>query len=205
VEPRRCPFARHSSDAARRRRAIAFTRQKSGRWRVRGRFACSLPVGPASSRDYVSSPERKQARHWRKMNAVVQAMTAGLDRGINTSPSGAEQSSQRGIDKAPLGCRARTSGATRRCPQPSLFRRQTALARAVREPEGMRFDPPGGRAQPWTDGGFADRGRPIRPPLLRCGLGRRKRPSWPTYERVSRAARGDRRLTIFDRDRRRKV
>jgi hypothetical protein len=35
------------------------------------------------------------------MNAVVQAMTAGLDRRINTSPSGAEQSSQRGIDKAP--------------------------------------------------------------------------------------------------------
>jgi hypothetical protein len=35
---------------------IAFTRQKSGRWRVRDRSACSLPVSTASSRDYVWSP-----------------------------------------------------------------------------------------------------------------------------------------------------
>jgi len=88
-----------------------------------------------------------------KMSAVVQVMTAGLDRRINTSPSGAEQPSQRGIDNAPLGCRARTSGATRRCPQPSLFGRQRALARAVPEPEkGMRFDPSRGQSAAWTDG-----------------------------------------------------
>ena len=98
------------------------------------------------------SPKRKQARHWRKMNAVVQAMTAGLDRRINTSPSGAEQSSQRGIDKAPLGCRARTSGATRRCPQPSLFRRQRALARAVPEPERECDSILEGQSAAWTDG-----------------------------------------------------
>jgi hypothetical protein len=69
-----------------------------------------------------------------------------------------------------LGCRARTSGATRRCPQPSLFRRQRALARAVPEPERECDSiPRGGRAQPGRMARFASRGRPIRPPLLRCG------------------------------------
>jgi hypothetical protein len=38
----------HCSDAVTRRRALASTRQKSGRWRVRDRVACSLPVSTAS-------------------------------------------------------------------------------------------------------------------------------------------------------------
>jgi len=43
------------------RPAIPFTRQKSGRRRVRDRSACSLPVSIASSRDYVRSPKRSSA------------------------------------------------------------------------------------------------------------------------------------------------
>jgi len=35
---------------------VAFMWQRSGRWRVRDRFACSLPVSTASSRDYGWSP-----------------------------------------------------------------------------------------------------------------------------------------------------
>ena len=56
----------HCSDAVTRDRAIAFTRQTSGRWRVRDRSACWLPVSTASSRDYHWSPKRKQARRRRK-------------------------------------------------------------------------------------------------------------------------------------------
>jgi hypothetical protein len=51
---RRC--CSRGSDAATSRRVIAFMRQKSARWRVRDRSACSLPVSAASSRDYVWSP-----------------------------------------------------------------------------------------------------------------------------------------------------
>ncbi len=52
----------HCNDAATRGRAIAFTRQKSGRRRVRDRSACSLTVSTTSSRDYVWSPKRSLAR-----------------------------------------------------------------------------------------------------------------------------------------------
>jgi hypothetical protein len=52
------PGSWHCSDAVTRGRAIAFTRRGSGRSRVRGRSACSLPVSTASSRDYVWSPKR---------------------------------------------------------------------------------------------------------------------------------------------------
>ena len=52
----------HCSNAATSRRVIAFMRQNSARWPVRDRFACSLPVSTAASRDYVWSPKRKPAR-----------------------------------------------------------------------------------------------------------------------------------------------
>jgi hypothetical protein len=51
----------HCSDAVTRGRAIAFTRQTSGRSRVRARSACSLPVSTASSRDHVWSPKQSEA------------------------------------------------------------------------------------------------------------------------------------------------
>ena len=47
--------------AATRGRAIAITRQKRGRWRVRARSACQPPVSTASSRDDVRSPTRSFA------------------------------------------------------------------------------------------------------------------------------------------------
>jgi hypothetical protein len=55
---RRLAQSWHSSDAVTRRRTIAFTRQRSGRWSVRDGSACSLRVSTASSRDYVWSPKR---------------------------------------------------------------------------------------------------------------------------------------------------
>jgi hypothetical protein len=57
------PAPRHSwhrSDAVTRGRAIAFTRQGSGRPRVRARSACSVMASTASSRDYVWSPKQSQ-------------------------------------------------------------------------------------------------------------------------------------------------
>jgi hypothetical protein len=50
------------SDAVTSDRAIASTRQKPRRWRVRDRSACSLPVSTASSRSYVWSPNHSRAR-----------------------------------------------------------------------------------------------------------------------------------------------
>jgi hypothetical protein len=53
AEPRRDECVRGIAVTPSREAGIAFTRQKSGRWRVRDRSACSLPVSTASSRDYV--------------------------------------------------------------------------------------------------------------------------------------------------------
>jgi hypothetical protein len=52
----------HCSGAIARGRALAFTRAKSGRRRVRDRSACSLAVSTETSREYVWSPKRKDAR-----------------------------------------------------------------------------------------------------------------------------------------------
>ena len=46
----------HCTDAVTSGRAIAFTRQTSGRWWVRARSASRYRLAPASSRDYVWSP-----------------------------------------------------------------------------------------------------------------------------------------------------
>jgi len=59
----RCSLHRHCNNAVTRRRAIAFTRQKSRRWRVRARFACSLPASTASSRDTFGRHRHRAGHH----------------------------------------------------------------------------------------------------------------------------------------------
>jgi len=78
---------RHCSDAVTRRRAIAFTRLKSGRWRVRDRSACWLRVSVASSRDYVWSPKRSSASEGADRESACQRDAISARRGRLTTAS----------------------------------------------------------------------------------------------------------------------
>jgi hypothetical protein len=77
----------HRSDAVTSDRAIAFRPPKSRRSQMPDRPACSLPASTASSRDYVWSPKRSQAKRRR---------IHGSDRQLGQPPaherSGSQQS-----------------------------------------------------------------------------------------------------------------